>query len=62
MDKKSEKLIECVICHKVMIPEFGPNSNNAAPVVYDGRCCDLCNSTVVIPARITRMRKGEGPY
>ena len=29
-------------------------SNNALPV-QDGRCCDNCNATVVIPARIARM-------
>lgn len=28
--------------------------NNALPV-QDGRCCDNCNMTVVIPARIARM-------
>ena len=28
--------------------------NNALPV-QDGRCCDNCNITVVIPVRIARM-------
>lgn len=28
--------------------------NNAYPV-NDGRCCDNCNSTVVVPARLNRI-------
>ena len=28
------------------------DGNNAQPVA-DGRCCDSCNSTIVIPQRIT---------
>ncbi len=28
--------------------------NNAQPI-NDGRCCDNCNATVVIPARIAMM-------
>jgi hypothetical protein len=45
----------CSIC-QAPFDEFG---NNAAPV-NAGRCCNLCNDTVVIPARIRRMRR-EAP-
>lgn len=38
----------CSICGQAMLDEF---SNNAQPV-NNGRCCNNCNYTVVIPARI----------
>ena len=38
----------CSICHKP-IEGWG---NNAWPVVNDGRCCDHCNWSVVLPARL----------
>lgn len=65
MTEKSEQLpqIECSICHRPIPIFYGWNGgNNAAPVVYGGRCCNECNNAVVIPARIRRMQKGEGPY
>lgn len=40
--------IKCSICGKP-IEGYG---NNPIPVKPDGRCCDECNSTLVIPARI----------
>lgn len=40
----------CSICHNIYFG-FG---NNAQPV-NDGRCCDHCNSTVVIPTRMRDM-------
>ena len=42
-----EKKDVCVICG-CDIYDFG---NNAEPV-KNGRCCDTCNDTVVIPKRI----------
>lgn len=52
-----EKLI-CSICSK---PIDETNSvwlggNNAEPI-NAGRCCDVCDRRLVIPARIERMRK-----
>lgn len=38
----------CVICKSLCDCEYG---NNPAPVKKSGRCCDRCNSNVVIPAR-----------
>jgi hypothetical protein len=40
----------CSIC-QVTYTGFG---NNAEPVTR-GRCCDSCNSSVVLPERIRRM-------
>lgn len=40
----------CSICQRPYTG-FG---NNAWPV-NEGRCCDACNSEVVIPARIAQM-------
>ncbi len=37
----------CSICGKPY-EEYG---NNAQPV-NDGKCCDVCNATIVIPRRI----------
>jgi hypothetical protein len=44
----------CVICQRAY-QEFG---NEAWPV-HSGRCCNLCNDNVVIPARIRAMRKQQ---
>ena len=44
----------CSICG-TPFTEWG---NNAQPV-NTGRCCNLCNDTVVIPARIRAMRKRQ---
>lgn len=45
MDRPTFK---CVICGKTFYG-FG---NNPAPVKNTGRCCDDCDSLVVIPTRI----------
>lgn len=39
----------CVICGKTIKGEWG---NNPRPIKKDGKCCDSCNMTKVIPARI----------
>jgi len=41
---------KCSICGF----DFSEYGNNAEPV-NSGRCCNACNSTVVIPARLARM-------
>ena len=48
---------ECCICHK-MFTDWG---NDPWPVDKsdDARCCDACNALVVIPARITGLRRKE---
>jgi len=42
----------CSICQR----EYRGWGNNAAPVNH-GRCCDDCNSLVVIPARLNEIRE-----
>lgn len=46
--------MKCCICGK-KIMGYG---NNAEPV-KKGTCCDECNMTVVIPARIAGMKKTQ---
>lgn len=46
---------KCCICGQTSIG-FG---NNPAPVKNNGRCCDVCNLTVVIPARIIASETEE---
>ncbi|MGM9543570.1 MAG: hypothetical protein ACI3T9_01170 [Romboutsia timonensis] len=43
----------CCICGK----EFIGYGNNPDPVKKEGRCCDDCNSTKVIPARLEEWVK-----
>ena len=38
----------CVLCGG----EYSRWGNNPVPCAYVGRCCDLCNDSKVIPARI----------
>ena len=40
----------CSICRAVL-PKRHPSINDAWPVSA-GKCCDACNATVVVPARI----------
>lgn len=45
----------CVICGD----EYSGYGHNPRPVA-DGRCCDVCNDTVVIPTRIQNLFKPIG--
>jgi hypothetical protein len=49
-NKLTQEFGTCSICGK----NYHRWGNNAQPV-NDGRCCDDCNATEVIPARIARM-------
>jgi hypothetical protein len=40
---------KCVICKK----NYNGYGNNAEPIAK-GRCCDTCNITKVVPARIPK--------
>ena len=44
----------CDICKSKITPHHlgWDGSHNAEPVVKNGKCCDVCNTSVVIPARI----------
>jgi len=56
--------MKCSICggeiEKKVNPATGKvyweNGNNAEPV-NDGRCCDVCDASVVIPRRIRDIRR-----
>jgi hypothetical protein len=52
---KKTQTFKCSIC-KDTFTGFG---NNPYPATKgeDDRCCDYCNGTVVIPARIAAMRE-----
>ena len=47
----------CSICGTA----FKGYGNNPAPVRNEGRACDSCNTTEVIPARIARLDAGLNP-
>lgn len=44
--------MKCSICFKEIENKNGWDKGNNAEPVNNGRCCDNCNSTVVVPARI----------
>ena len=44
----------CAICGK----PYGKYGNNGMPVT-DGRVCDYCNDTEVIPARLKQLKEAE---
>jgi len=45
----------CCICDEL----FEGYGNNPAPVMNKGKCCDDCNSNIVIPARIREMMSSK---
>jgi len=49
--------MKCRICNK----DVGKHGHNALPI-KDGRCCDSCNTTKVIPARIRNHKEGKNIY
>jgi len=49
-------MVKCCLCGKeIEVTSFGWKEGNNALPLKDGRCCDLCNSTKVIPARIKKL-------
>ena len=46
---------ECVICGE----KFNDWGNNPWPIKDEGECCEFCNMTKVLPARIKRVRKND---
>ena len=48
--------MECVICKNEieMQPNGWSEGHNAEPI-KDGRCCDECNYTVVLPSRMDML-------
>lgn len=52
LDESTKRDNKCVICGK----EIEGYGNNAEPV-KKGKCCDECNMTVVLPARIKNLKE-----
>jgi hypothetical protein len=51
--------MKCSICRDMLTgKEYG---HNAYPI-NDGRCCDRCNSTYVIPSRISNIARERPNY
>jgi len=50
-----EEKFECCICGKESVG-FG---NNPWPVQDEGQCCNACNWTIVIPARMKHFKEVE---
>tara|TARA_Y100000310_G_scaffold338715_1_gene429211 strand:+ start:1654 stop:1806 length:153 start_codon:yes stop_codon:yes gene_type:complete len=50
--------MKCCLCGKEIEVEVNgwSEGNNAEPL-KDGRCCNDCNASKVIPARLEKMRK-----
>ena len=55
--KDEAPVLHCSICGTVIVPDLvtgWTGGNNAAPI-NSGRCCNACNTSVVIPTRKKRM-------
>jgi hypothetical protein len=52
--KPDQHILLCCLCGN---PIEDPYGHNAWPLVEDGRCCEKCNQTVVIPERVRRMQE-----
>ena len=50
-----EDVLRCVLCGDEIYDGVG---NNAQPV-DDGRCCDYCNMTIVIPHRLMNIARNK---
>jgi hypothetical protein len=47
----NDQLKDCVLCGG----RFSEWGNNPAPLALQGACCDHCNRTKVIPARLASL-------
>jgi len=60
-----KKPLICSICKKpIPTTWYGYSEGNNAQPINDGRCCNVCDATVVIPQRLedlilSRTRKKE---
>jgi len=49
--------MDCSICNKpIEVTTWGWAEGNNAEPINDGRCCDTCDMTVVLPARMEALR------
>ena len=52
--------MKCSICEgEIEVTSYGWAEGHNAQPVNEGRCCDMCNDTVVIPMRIARVFGGR---
>ena len=51
----------CCLCGNASIGwgENQQHGNNPGPLKDEGQCCDHCNATKIIPARIKKMREEQ---
>ena len=57
MDRQENKEIICCLCNK----KFTGYGNNPLPLYNkEGRCCNFCNITKVIPARLILKEYRDG--
>ena len=47
--------MKCCFCDNTIATHHGWDKGNNANPVMDGRCCDTCNETIVIPTRINHV-------
>jgi hypothetical protein len=47
--------MKCSICQKPIETRNGWDQGHNANPVNNGRCCDHCDKTVVIPSRLQRL-------
>jgi hypothetical protein len=47
--------MKCIICKNTIKPDFNgwAGGHNAEPI-KEGKCCGICNDTIVIPTRLRR--------
>ena len=56
-------MIICSICNEpIPTTSYGWSEGNNAQPINDGRCCDNCDATVVIPKRIERVIMNNPRY
>jgi len=49
--------VKCSICKEKISTDISgkwDGGHNAQPIT-DGRCCDVCNDTIVVPARVMQF-------
>ena len=62
---KTERYDTCCFCGAKMFPEESHNPYPVKPYssftteVVEGRCCSMCNQSIVLPARTEKLRRGE---
>ena len=60
-----EEVLQCDLCPRDIDIQRDPDTgeaywnlgHNTYPVSEEGRCCDICNATKVIPARLKAIRE-----